>query len=68
LATDSQSGPEAMEHYRKGRDKINFLWKNLPEILKQKKENIIFDQARFVAELKSVLGQMPEHIKSTKKS
>jgi len=42
--------------------------KKLPEILKQKKEEVVFDQTRFVAGLKSVLGQLPESLRTTKKS
>jgi hypothetical protein len=35
---------------------------------KQKKEDMVFDQTRFVAVLKSVLGQLPDSMKSTKPS
>jgi arsenate reductase len=55
LAGDSQSEPEAMEHYRRVRDKIKVFVEKLPEILQQKKEDVVFDQARFAAQLKSVL-------------
>jgi hypothetical protein len=40
----------------------------LPDILKQKTENMAFDQARFVAGLKSIFGELPEGLKTTKKS
>jgi hypothetical protein len=33
---------------------------------KQKKEDMVFDQTRFVSGLKSVLGQLPEHLNRTK--
>jgi len=68
LAADSRDEEEAMEHYRSVRDKIKVFVEQLPEILKQKKEDMVFDQTRFFAGLKSVLGQLPESLKTTKKS
>ena len=67
LAEDSQSEEEALAHYRRVRDQIKAFVEVLPEILNQKKEDAVFDQGRFVAGLKSVLEQTPEHLKSTKK-
>ena len=68
LAENSQNEAEASGHYRRVRDEIKVFVENLPEILKQKKEDMVFDQTRFAAGLKSVLGQLPESLKSTKKS
>jgi arsenate reductase len=67
LAAKNQSEEEAMAHYRKVRDKIKAFVEELPEILNQKKQDVVFDQDSFVAGLKSILGQIPEHLKSTKK-
>jgi arsenate reductase len=68
LAENSKNEIEALKHYRRVRDEIKVFVKKLPEILKQKKEDVVFDQARFVAGLNSVLRQMPGHLKKTKKS
>ena len=68
LAETSKNEIEALKHYRCVRDEIKVFVKKLPEILKQKKEEVVFDQTRFVAGLKSVLGQLPESLKTTKKS
>jgi hypothetical protein len=38
----------------------------LPQILKQKKEDMVFDQTRFVAGLKSVLDQLPKDLSGKK--
>ena len=66
LAENSNNEQEALKHYRRVRDEIKVFVEKLPEILKQKKEDMVFDQIRFVSGLKSVLGQLPEHLKSTK--
>ncbi len=68
LAERSKNEEEALEHYRRVRDEIKVFVERLPEILKQKKEDMVFNQTRFVAGLKSVLGQLPESLKTTKKS
>jgi len=66
LAKNSQNEKEALDHYRRVRDEIEGFVEKLPEILKQKKKDVVFDQTRFVAGLKSVLDQFPERLKSTK--
>jgi arsenate reductase len=66
LAENSKNEQEALEYYRRVRDEINVFVEKLPDILKQKKEDMVFDQTRFVAGLTSVLGQLPEHLKRTK--
>ncbi|MFO8085678.1 MAG: hypothetical protein R6U27_15325 [Desulfobacterales bacterium] len=38
----------------------------LPQILRQKKEHMVFGQTRFVAGLKSVLDQLPEDLTGKK--
>jgi hypothetical protein len=38
----------------------------LPEISKQKKKNVVFDQTRFVTGLKSALDQLPEDLTGIK--
>lgn len=68
LAENSKNQQEALEHYRRVRDEIKVFVEKLPEILKQKKKDLVFDQTRFVAGLKSVLGQLPDSLKSTKTS
>ena len=68
LAENSKNEQEALEHYRRVRDEIKVFVEQLPEILKQKKEDMVFDQTRFVAGLKLVLGKLPESLKSTKTS
>lgn len=68
LAGNSQNEEEALGHYRRVRDKIKGFVENLPEILNRKKKDVVFDQIRFVAGLKSVLDQLPESLKSTKTS
>ena len=68
LAANSQDEQEAMDHYRRIRDEIKVFVDRLPDILKKKKEDMVFDQTRFVEGLKSVIGQLPEHLKSSKKS
>jgi len=65
LAENSSDEQEALGYYRRVRDEIKVFVEQLPEVLKQKKEDMVFDQTRFVAGLKSVLGQLPEHLKST---
>ena len=66
LAENSKNEQEALEYYRRVRDEIKVFVEKLPDILRQKKEDMVFDQTRFVSGLKSVLGQLPEHLKSTK--
>ena len=66
LAENSKNEQEALEYYRCVRDEIKVFVEKLPDILRQKKEDMVFDQTRFVAGLKSVLGQLPEHLKRTK--
>jgi arsenate reductase len=68
LAANCRDEEEAMGHYRRVRDEIKIFVEQLPEILKQKKENMVFDQTRFVTGLKSVIGQLPEHLRHTKNS
>ena len=68
LAANSQNEKEALEHYRRVRDEIKGLVEKLPELLKQKKEEMVFDQSRFVAGLKSVLGQLPKNVETPKES
>jgi arsenate reductase len=68
LAENSQNEKEALEHYRRVRDEIKVFVEQLPDILKQKKEALMFDQARFAAGLKSVIGQLPESLETIKKS
>jgi arsenate reductase len=68
LAENSKNEQKALEHYRHVRDEIKAFVEKLPEILKQKEEDIVFDQTRFVAGLKSVLGQLPDSLKGTKTS
>ena len=65
LAENSSDEQEALGYYRRVRDEIKVFVEQLPEVLNQKKEDMVFDQTRFVAGLKSVLGQPPEHLKST---
>ena len=65
LAANSQNEKEALKHCRRVRDEIKGFVEKLPELLKQKKEDMVFDQSRFVAGLKSVLGQLPEHLNHT---
>ena len=66
LAENSKNEQEALEYYRRVRDEIKVFVEKLPDILRQKKEDMVFDQTRFVSGLKSVLGQLPEHLKRTK--
>ena len=66
LAENSKNEQEALEYYRCVRDEIKVFVEKLPDILRQKKEDMVFDQTRFVSGLKSVLGQLPEHLKRTK--
>jgi arsenate reductase len=66
LAANCRNDDEAMGHYRRVRDEIKTFVAYLPDTLKQKKENTAFDKARFVAGLKSVMGELPEHLKKTK--
>lgn len=61
LAENSKNEQEALAYYRRVRDEIKVFVEKLPDILRQKKEDMVFDQTRFVAGLKSVLGQLPEH-------
>ena len=68
LAKGSENEEEALDHYRRVRNEIKVFVEKLPEILKQKKKAFVFDQTRFVASLKSVLNQLPEHLKTTKNS
>ena len=68
LAANSRDEEEAMAHYRRVRNEIKVFVERLPDILKQKKENMVFDQTRFVAGLKSVMGQLPHHLKRTEDS
>ena len=66
LAENSKNEQEALEYYRRVRDEIKVFVEKLPDILRQKKEDMVFNQTRFVSGLKSVLGQLPEHLKRTK--
>ena len=66
LAENSSDEQEALGYYRRVRDEIKVFVEQLPEVLNQKKEDMVFDQTRFVSGLKSVLGQLPEHLKRTK--
>ncbi len=66
LAENSRNEEKALGHYRRVRDEIKVFVENLPEILNKKKKDVVFDQTRFVAGLKSVLDQLPEHLKSSK--
>ena len=66
LAENSSDEQEALGYYRRVRDEIKVFVEKLPDILRQKKEDMVFDQTRFVSGLKSVLGQLPEHLKRTK--
>jgi arsenate reductase len=68
LAENSKSEAEALGHYRRVRDEIKVFVEQLPDILKQKKENMVFDQTRFIAGLQPVLGQLPESLKNPKNS
>lgn len=68
LAKESKNEEEALEHYRRVRDEIKVFVEKLPEILRQKTEDMVFDQTRFVAGLKSFLNQLPESLKTSKKS
>jgi arsenate reductase (thioredoxin) len=68
LAANCRDEAESMGHYRRVRDEIKGFVEQLPDILKQKTENMAFDQVRFVAGLRSVMGQLPDHLKRTKKS
>ena len=68
LAENSKNEEEALGHYRRVRNEIKAFVENLPEILNKKEKDVIFDQTRFVAGLKSVLDQLPESLKSTKTS
>jgi arsenate reductase len=68
LAKNSKNEQEALEYYRRVRDEINVFVEKLPEILNQKKRDVVFDQTQFVAGLKSILGQLPESLKSSKPS
>jgi arsenate reductase len=68
LAADCRNEDEAMGHYRRVRDEIKVFVEHLTDTLKQKKDDMVFDQTRFVAGLKSVMGQLPEHLKKTKQS
>ena len=56
LAENSKNEQEALEYYRRVRDEIKVFVEKLPDILRQKKEDMVFDQTRFVSGLKSVLG------------
>ena len=67
-AANCRDEDEAMEHYRRVRDEIKIFVEQLPDILKQKTKELVFDQARFVAGLHSVIGQLPKSIEPTKKS
>jgi arsenate reductase len=55
LAVKSKNKQEALEHYRRVRDEIKVFVEKLPEILTQKKKDIVFDQTQFVAGLQPVL-------------
>ena len=68
LAANSQNEKEALEHYRRVRNEIKIFVKQLPDILKQKKKDLVFDQTRFVAGLASVVGQLPKSAETAKKS
>jgi arsenate reductase len=68
LAANCRDEDEAMGHYRRIRDEIKIFVEQLPDILKQKKEAIVFDQTRFVAGLQSIIGQLSDHPKSIKNS
>jgi arsenate reductase (thioredoxin) len=68
LAENSKNEQEVLEHYRRVRDEIKVFVEKLPEILKQKEEDLVFNETRFVAGLKSVLGQLPESLKNRKTS
>lgn len=68
LAANSQDEEEAMDHYRRIRDEIKVFVDRLPDTLKQKKKEMVFDQTRLVEGLESVIGQLPEHLKISKKS
>jgi arsenate reductase len=68
LAANSQNEKEALEHYRRVRDEIKIFVKQLPDTLKQKKKDLVFDQTRFVTGLASVVGQLPKSTETAKKS
>jgi arsenate reductase len=68
LAANCRDEDEALGHYRRVRDEIKIFVEQLPDILKQKKEGMVFDQTRFVAGLKSVIGQLPKRMETTKRS
>jgi len=66
LAENSKDEEEALEHYRRVRDEIRGFVEKLPEILRQKTEDMVFDQTRFVAGLKSALDQLPKDLSGKK--
>jgi len=66
LAENSKDEEDALEHYRRVRDEIRGFVEKLPEILRQKTEDMVFDQTRFVAGLKSALDQLPKNLSSKK--
>ena len=68
LSANSRNDDEAMGHYRRVRDEIKAFVERLPDFLRQKKENMVFDQTRFITGLKSVFGQLPGHSKRTEDS
>ena len=62
LAENSKDEEEALEHYRRVRDEIRGFVEKLPEILRQKTEDMVFDQTRFVTGLKSAMDQLPDDL------
>jgi arsenate reductase len=68
LAQNSRNEEEALMHYRRVREEIKRFVQKLPEILTQKTKDVVFDQTRFIAGLQSVLDQLPESLKTSKKS
>jgi arsenate reductase (thioredoxin) len=66
LAENSKNEEEALYHYLRVRDEIQGFVEKLPQILRQKKEDMVFDPTRFVAGLKSVLDQLPKDLTGKK--